>query len=153
MITRELLAECIAIADSLPERYRSIAFEKLVDDAARKATSSVPGTTGSTASNGSRLEASAELGTAALGQMLIDAEKQDRKLLIAIRLLELEAEGDGAPLARIADIFKRYRVRPPGNVPRDVSALIRRGLVIEHSRDNRKVLVVLTNQGLSAIGQ
>ncbi|HEV2738804.1 MAG TPA: hypothetical protein VGU66_09515 [Candidatus Elarobacter sp.] len=149
MIEAEIIDECVRLADSVPERYREPAFAVLLRHAllhngtVREDPSLKPAK-----HPGSRDGESLELD--ALAQILVTADAYDRRILAAVRILELERGGE-ALLSDLPAIFKRYRVKPPGNISRDVSKLIRRGVLLEHGRDGRRVRIALSNQGLSEL--
>jgi hypothetical protein len=144
VIDRERLSAIIDLAEAIPERYREALFKHLLsrEDAAPL----VPPVSASGPPQSRPEVSSAD----AYASLLTESSRGETRLLAAIATLE---GSDGVSLSDLPDLYKRYRVKPPANMSRDVSALIKKRLVIELSRDGRSPRVAVTMDGKGHLGR
>jgi len=150
MIEPKMVEQCVALAETLPERYRDAGFSEFLRYALRRNEHS--GVASQPASSSGVPSEESSHSVAALAKLLTTSTSNDQRILAAARILELE--GEQAPLlSDLPIVFRRFRVKAPGNISRDAAKLIHRGALLEHGRDGRRVRIVLSNQGLTELAQ
>lgn len=143
------MADCVRLAETVPEQYRTAAFRELLRHSLMANSGLQKGANAAIAGEAS---AASELNVEVLAKILTSAPGYDLRILAAVRILELES-AEIPQLVQVPFVFRRYRVKAPANLSRDAGKLIRRGLLLEHGRAGGRVQLGIGVQGLSELEQ